>query len=180
MGGLPTVGHGTQRKGYFMRPEVIEETSKLWAAEPEKAKAKPTVRAYADGAEAVLEAASFSWRADLPTPLGGTDQAPSPTALLLGALAGCAVAFIHDTLAPQFGVRVDNVEATAQCETDFRGLLGMADVAPDLGSLRLDVRVQSPDGDAAVQQLYQAWQQRCPIYLALVKPMNVNLQLTHG
>ena len=164
-----------------MKPELIEETTKLWAAEPERAKAKPTVRAYADGAEAVLEAASFSWRADLPTPLGGTNQAPSPTALLLGALAGCAVAFIRDTLAPQFGVQVDTVEATAQCETEFRGLLGMADVAPDLGSLRLDVRVQSPDGDAAVQQLYQAWQQRCPIYLALVKPMKVSLQLmTHG
>ena len=40
-----------------MKPEVIEETTKLWQAEPEKANAKPAVRAYADGAQVVLEAA---------------------------------------------------------------------------------------------------------------------------
>lgn len=59
----------------------------------------------------MLEAGSFSWRADLPPTLGGTNQAPSPTALLLGALAGCAVVFIRDTLSLQLGVPVERVEA---------------------------------------------------------------------
>ena len=50
------------------------------------------------------------------------------TALLLSALAGCAVVFVKDTLAPQLGVTVDAIEATAQCETDARGFLGMDSV----------------------------------------------------
>jgi hypothetical protein len=66
------------------------------------------------------------------------------------------VVFIRNTLAPQFEVRVDTVEATAQCEADSRGLLGVDDIEADLRNIRLDIRVQSPDGESDVQQLYQA------------------------
>ena len=90
--------------------------------------------------------------------------------------------FIRDTLAPQLGVRVDAVEATAQCEADARGLLGMAGAEPDLKNIRLDVRVQSPDSEGEVQRIYETWRERCPIYLALTKGMDVSLntQTTHA
>ena len=42
-----------------------------------------------------MEHGSFSWRTDMPVSLGETNEAPSPTALLLSALAGCAVVFIR-------------------------------------------------------------------------------------
>ena len=90
-----------------------------------------------------MEHGSFSWRTDMPVPLGGTNEAPSPTALLSSALAGCAVVFIRDTLAPQLGVTVDAIEATAQCETDARGLLGMDGVAPDVHNVGLTIAIQS-------------------------------------
>jgi hypothetical protein len=83
-----------------MQPETISRTARLFEEQPEKAKSAPTVKARADGAQAAMEAGPFSWRSDLPEPIGGTNQAPSPTALLLSALAGCAVVFIRDTLAP--------------------------------------------------------------------------------
>ena len=158
-----------------MQPETIRETVRLFEEQPDKAKSKPTVKARTDGSQAVMEAGSFSWRSDLPEPIGGTNQAPSPTALLLSALAGCAVVFIRDTLAPQLGVRVDAVEATAQCEADSRGLLGMSGAEPDLKNIRLDIRVQSPDDEGDVQRIYETWRERCPIYLALTKSMDVSL-----
>jgi uncharacterized OsmC-like protein len=160
-----------------VQPETISQTVRLFEDQPEKAKSKPTVKARTDGSQAAMEAGPFSLRSDLPEPLGGTNQAPSPTALLLSALAGCAAVFIRDTLAPQLGVRVDSVEATAQCEADARGLLGIADAEPDLHNIRLDIRVQSPDGENDVQKLYEAWQERCPIYLALTKAMDVSLNM---
>jgi uncharacterized OsmC-like protein len=160
-----------------VQPETIRQTVSLFEGQPEKAKSKPTVVARTDGAQAAMEAGPFSLGADLPEPLGGTNRAPSPTALLLSALAGCAAVFIRDTLAPQLGVRVEAVEATAQCEADARGLLGMASAEPDLKNIRLDVRVQSPDSEAAVRKLYEAWQERCPIYLALTKAMDVSLNM---
>ena len=160
-----------------MHSETIRQTVSLFEEQPEKARSKPTVTAHTDGSQAAMEAGPFSWNSDLPEPIGGTNQAPSPTALLLSALAGCAVVFIRDTLAPQLGVRVDAVEATAQCEADARGLLGMAGAAPDLQDIQLDIRVQSPDGEGDVQRLYEAWRERCPIYLALTKTMDVSLNL---
>jgi uncharacterized OsmC-like protein len=160
-----------------MKPETIRETLTRWEEQPEQAKGTPAVRARSDGSQAVLEAGSFSWRADLPAPLGGTNQAPSPTALLLGALAGCAVVFIRDTLAPQLGVRVDAVHATAQCDADSRGLLGMPGAAPDLQNLRLSIRIRSPEPRDRVERVYRTWQERCPIYLALARPVAVGTTL---
>ena len=156
-----------------MNVETIEQTIASWTEEPDKARSAPTVTARAQDNQAVIQAGPFTWRADLPPPLGGTNQAPSPTALLLSALAGCAVVFVRDTLGPQLGIIITAVEATVRCETDGRGLLGMEGAEPDLKNMTLDVRVDSPDGDAAVAELARVWEQRCPIYLALEKPTAV-------
>ena len=163
-----------------MNAETIEATIQTWTKEPEKALAAPVVTASADESQAVIQAGPFTWRADLPPALGGTNEAPSPTALLLGALAGCAVVFVRDTLAPLLGIRVDAVEAAVRCETDARGLLGLDDAEPDLRKVSLDVTVQSPDGDTGVDQIAGVWRQRCPIYLALVKPTDVAVQFRSG
>lgn len=92
---------------------------------------------------------------------------------MLGALGGCAVVFVQDTLAPQLGIRVDAVEATVRCEADARGLLGMDGAQPDLRNVTVEVSVSSPDGEAAVAEIARVWQERCPIYLALLKPTDV-------
>lgn len=163
-----------------MRAETIEATVEAWTKEPEKALGAPTVTARADESQAAIQAGPFTWRADLPPALGGANEAPSPTALLLGALAGCAVVFVRDTLAPQLGVRIDAVEATVRCETDGRGLLGIEGAQPDLRNVTLDVSIQSPDGETGVDKIAEVWQQRCPIYLALVKPTDVAVQFRTG
>ncbi len=159
-----------------MKTETIQTTIETWTKEPDKAQGTPTVTARAEDSQAVIQAGPFTWRADLPPPLGGSNQAPSPTALLLGALAGCAVVFVRDTLAPQLEIRVDAVEATVRCETDARGLLGMDGAEPDLQGVTLDVSIESPDGEPAVARIAEVWQERCPIYLAIAKATDVALQ----
>lgn len=160
-----------------MNPDIIQETIRAWQAEPEKAKGRPAVKARGDGSQAVLEFGSFSWRVDLPAPLGGTNQAPTPTALLLSALAGCAVVFIRDILGPQLGVNVEGVSATAQCAADNRGLFGLEGATADLSNFQLAVQIQSRDPEAKVRELFRVWQERCPIYLALAKPQPVTVTL---
>lgn len=156
-----------------MNPDIIKDTIATWTSEPDKAHSRPTVTARAEAGQAAIQAGPFAWRADLPIPLGGTNQAPSPTALLLSALAGCAVVFVRDTLAPQLGMRIDAVEASVACDADARGLLGIDGAEPDLRNLTLEVQVDSPDGDTAIAELARIWEQRCPIYLALCKPVDV-------
>jgi uncharacterized OsmC-like protein len=156
-----------------MNVETINDTIATWSSDPDKARSSPAVTARAEAGQAAIQAGPFTWRADLPVPLGGTNQAPSPTALLLSALAGCAVVFVRDTLAPQLGMQIDAVEASVTCDTDARGLVGMDGAEPDLRNLTLQVTVDSPDGDTAVAELARVWEQRCPIYLALCKPVDV-------
>ena len=161
-----------------MTPETIKQTVSAWQSDPDKAKSKPTVVATADGSQAAITAGPFTWRADLPPALGGGNGAPSPTALLLSALAGCAVVFIRDTLGPQLGVPIENVKATVACDADARGLVGMPGAQPDLQNLRLGIELASSAPRAKIDELMQVWRARCPIYLALEKPTAVAVSVS--
>ncbi len=159
---------------------VLEQTIASFRSEPDKARSRPVVTARSAGSRAEITAGAFALAADLPPALGGTNEAPSPTALLLSALAGCAVVFVRDTLAPQLNIRVDAVEATVSCEADARGLLAIDGVSPDLTALAVSVTVSSPDGTEAVARLERAWRERCPIYRALIQPTAVDVAFGAG
>ena len=72
------------------------------------------------------------------------------------------------------------VTAVARCSTDQRGLLGLDDVAPDLADLALEIKVASPSPDDRVEAMLAAWRERCPIYLALIKPQSISLSTSRG
>jgi uncharacterized OsmC-like protein len=154
---------------------AFSETQERFRADPSTALGTPTVTATLANGRARLSAGPFNWDADLPAAIGGTNLAPSPTAYLLGALAGCGVAFLYDTLAPQFGVRIDAITAVARCSTDLRGLLGIDDASPELGDIALDIQITTADGDDKTGPMFAAWRERCPIFLALLRPRTVSL-----
>jgi uncharacterized OsmC-like protein len=158
-----------------MLATTIGETEALFRTDPAKARTKPTVTATLVNGRARLSAGAFNWDADLPGLIGGENLAPSPTAYLLGALAGCAVAFLRDTLAPQFDVAIDDVTAVASAGSDLRGLLAIDGAAPDLTDLALDIRLTSTSPSDRVDVMLAAWRERCPIYLALLKPNAIEL-----
>ena len=161
-----------------MSSQAISATLARFEKEPEAARSAPAVTARVVDGRAELSAGPFSWQADLPLTLGGGNAAPSPTAYLLGALAGCAVAFIRDTLAPQLGLRIDDVSAIARCTSDARGLLAMDGASPDLGDIAIDITVASAEPKERLDGLYQTWLERCPVYLAILKPNVVRATFT--
>src|SRR5438876_1352533 len=163
-----------------MNATVLAETEARFKADPSTARSKPTVTASLVNGRARLSAGPFNWDADLPASLGGENLAPSPTAYLLGALAGCAVTFIRDTLAPQLEVEIDNVTAVARSTSDLRGLLGIDGVDPQLDGIQLDVEVTSRSSDERLEALFAAWRERCPIYLALLNPNRIGLTMTRA
>jgi uncharacterized OsmC-like protein len=160
--------------------DKIAATEESYRSDPDAARGAPTVTGRLSEGKAQLTAGNHVWHADLPPALGGTGTAPTPTQLLLGALAGCAVAFIHDTLAPQLDIPIDDISATARCRTDARGLLGMEGAPPDLMDLELEITVDSPASADQVAALEKVWLERCPIYLAIAKPNGVSVRLARG
>jgi uncharacterized OsmC-like protein len=168
---------GDRLEGDGMKTETILSTIQQWKEHPEKAQVTPVVTARASGSEAIISAGSFSWRADLPAVLGGSNQAPSPTTLLLSALAGCAVVFIRDTIGPLLNVAISDVRATARCRTDFRGLVGLDGAMPDLTDVELEIEISSPHGERDIESVMEMWKERCPVYLALIQPLKVTTKV---
>jgi uncharacterized OsmC-like protein len=160
-----------------MNSKEISNSIRLWTEQPETAKMQPVVEAYSEGSKAVMQAGPFKWSSDFPPSLGGTNEAPSPILHMLGALASCAVLLIKDTLAPQYGVDIDNVKATATCEADGRGAFAIKGGVPDLSNIGIHIEIQSQGAKEEVERLYQAWQDRCGIYLSLIKSLDVKVTL---
>jgi len=160
-----------------MAIDQLTESAARFRADPSSGRGTPTVTASLANGRARISSGPFNWEADLPPAIGGTNLAPSPTAYLLGALAGCGVAFLNDTLAPQYGVRIDGITAVARCATDLAGLVGLDGASPELLSIELDIEVSSPDGDDKTGPMFQAWRERCPIFLALLKPNAVGITM---
>jgi uncharacterized OsmC-like protein len=146
---------------------AFADTITRFTADPVTGRITPTVTATLANGHARLSAGPFNWDSDLPPAVGGHNEAPSPTAYLLGAVAGCAVAFIAATLAPQFDVEIDELSATARCNSDLAGLLGIEGADPRLRGIALDIRITSSSPQDRVSALKEAWLQRCPVYLAL-------------
>ncbi len=144
--------------------------------DPTAGVAKPSVTASLANGHARLSSGPFNWECDLGAAIGGENLAPSPTAYLLGALAGCGVVFLRDTLAPQFGVTLDGAQATARCRTDVAGLLGIEGRTPALDQMELSITVSSPDPADRLDAMFAAWRERCPIYLALINPNQVTVE----
>jgi uncharacterized OsmC-like protein len=155
----------------------LSATAEKFRADPAAGITTPTVTATLTNGHARLSSGPFNWEADLGPGIGGENLAPSPTAYLLGALAGCGVVFLRDTLAPEFDVEVAAIEATASCRADVAGLLGIEGTTPALEQIRLEVTVTSPSPTDRIEAMFAAWRARCPIYLALRDANDVTLDL---
>jgi len=155
----------------------LTESAARLRADPASGITRPTVTAFLLNGHARLSSGPFNWESDLGPAVGGENLAPSPTAYLLGALAGCSAIFLRDTLAPQFGVTLTDVEATTSCRADVAGLLGIEGTDPALSEIALSLRITSQDPVQRVDAMVAAWRERCPIYLALLRPNPVALDV---
>ena len=88
------------------------------------------------------------------------------------------MAFLNDTLAPEFDVTVRGITVVARCKADLAGLVGIEGADPDLTEIELEIEVDTPDSESKTGPMFEAWQQRCPIYLALRNPNAVAVQTT--
>jgi uncharacterized OsmC-like protein len=87
------------------------------------------------------------------------------------------VVFIRDTIGPLLNVPITDVRATARCRSDFRGLLGLDGAAPDLTDVELDIEVSSLHEERDIRSVVEMWEERCPVYLALMRPMKVTTRV---
>jgi uncharacterized OsmC-like protein len=85
-----------------------------------------TIHGFYGAGQEMTHNQPFTFDADHPAVLVGTDQAPTPVEFLLHALAACLTAGIANIAAAR-GVKLTSVESTVEGDIDLLGILGLSD-----------------------------------------------------
>ena len=87
----------------------------------------------------------YSYDADHPAVLVGTDNGPTPVEFLLHALAACLTAGIANIAAAR-GVNLESVESTVEGDIDLMGILGLSrDVRNGYEQVRINFVLRGDD-----------------------------------
>ena len=171
----PQTRRGDPWRTEAMLATTIHETESLFRAEPDKARSKPTVTATLANGHARLSAGAFNWDADLPAVLGGEQPVAEPDRLparRAGRLRR-RVPARHARSAVRRRDRRRDGGRRRGLRPARPGRDRGRDAGPD-GSRARHPRLDASPADR-VAAMFAAWRERCPIYLALLKPNEIAL-----
>jgi uncharacterized OsmC-like protein len=133
---------------------------------------------YGAGQEDTTRKVPFTYDADHPEVLVGSNQAPTPVEFLLHAIAACLTAGLANIAAAR-GITLHRVSSTVEGDIDLLGLLGLS------GAVRngyRQIRVQfEVEGDASSEQLVALVEQsrsRSAVYDVLVNGTDVQIDVS--
>jgi uncharacterized OsmC-like protein len=132
---------------------------------------------YGAGQEDTSRAASFTYDADHPAVLVGSNHAPTPVEFLLHAIAACLTAGLANIAAAR-GISLRRVSSTVEGDIDLLGILGLSDaVRNGYRQIRVHFDVE---GDASPEQLAALVEQsrrRSAAYDVLVNGTDVQIDV---
>ena len=125
------------------------------------------------GTRATISARQFSWLADEPPEVGGTDEGPNPYEILLGGLAAC-IAITLRLYANHKGIQLESLgvklefdrvhaDDCLECDNPEGGLIDR---------IRTEVTIQGSFDDAQKKRLAQV-AERCPVHKTLAKGVQI-------
>ena len=125
------------------------------------------------GTRATISARHFSWLADEPIALGGTDEGPNPYEVLLGSLAAC-IAITLRLYANHKGIQLDSVDVALEFDRvhaeDCREC--ESEEAELIERVKSHVTVRGSFSAAQRQRLEQV-AQRCPVHRTLAHGVQI-------
>lgn len=123
---------------------------------------------------------AFSYDADHPPVLCGTDKAPAPVEFVLHALAACLMAGVGNVASAR-GIRLEKVEVDMEGDLDVQGVLGLSQtVRNGFSQVRAKFRIE---GDAPADQLMQVIEQardRSAVFDILTNGIPVAIDVSAG
>lgn len=167
------------------RAARLTEAGAAWAdriaAKPASARLTYRVRGEGEGSVASrITAGKHEFVVDEPAALAGDDVAASPVEFALGALISCQIV-VYRLYAQALGIRVDEIDITAEGDLDARRLFGIDEsVRPGFSEVRLNIRVTGPETAERYEQLRAAVDAHCPVLDLFANPTPVSVSLTTG
>lgn len=133
---------------------------------------------YGAGQEDQSRPAPFTYDADHPAVLVGSNQGPTPVEFLLHAIAACLTSGLANIAAAR-GVTLHRVRSTVHGDIDLLGILGLSDtVRNGYSQIRVSFEI---DGDASAEVLTELVEQsrrRSAVYDVLVNGTDVQVDVT--
>jgi uncharacterized OsmC-like protein len=132
---------------------------------------------YGASQEDMSRLAPFTFDADHPAVLVGTNQGPTPVEFLLHAIAACLTAGLANIAAAR-GVTLRRVSSTVEGDIDLLGILGLSDqVRNGYREIRVHFDIE---GDASAEQLAELVEQsrrRSAVYDVLTNGTDVRIDV---
>ena len=141
---------------------------------------RSTINGYYGAGQQHTRAEDFTYDADHPPVLTGSDTGPAPVEHLLHALAACLTSGLANIAAAR-GITLTEVTSTVEGHIDLRGILGLDDTVRN-GFERIAVHF-TVAGDAPADQLQRLVEQsrrRSAVFDVLTNGVPVDIDVTTG
>jgi len=135
-----------------------------------------TIHGFHGAKQEMTHRQPFTFDADHPPVLVGSDQGPTPVEYLLHALAACLTAGIANVAAAR-GVTLTEVSSTVEGDIDLLGILGLSDeVRNGYQNIKIDFTVRGDDPEKLRKVVEQSCR-RSAVFDVLTNgvPVSVNV-----
>jgi uncharacterized OsmC-like protein len=120
----------------------------------------------------------WTFDADHPLVLTGSDNGPTPIEYLLLGLAACLTAGLANIAAAR-GVMLRSVESTVEGDIDLQGILGLSgDVRNGYEQVRIAFRIDADASDEEVRKLVEQSKARSAVLDVLTNGVPVSVDVT--
>lgn len=155
------------------RQRMAELSTRLQAPEAAPVPIAATVRVAGGSGIRPVQVRDFTFITDSGPAMAGHDLGPTAPELLLSALASC-LAHTFLIVAARQEIPLESLEVEVRGEIDFRGVLEVTPEAPiPPQNLTYEARLRSSADDEMLQTLRSEVERLCPVFRALVQPMEV-------
>ena len=131
---------------------------------------------YGAGQEDTSRTAPFTYDADHPAVLVGTNHGPTPVEFLLHAIAACLTSGLANIAAAR-GITLHRVTSTVEGDIDLLGILGLGadEVRNGYQTIRVHFDIDADADETTVRELLEQSRRRSAVYDVLTNGTRVDI-----
>ena len=136
-----------------------------------------TINGYFGLGEEQSRKQTFTIESDHPEVFAAADRAPTPTEIVLSALASCLTGGVA-SVAQHRGIQLHSVHAIVEGDLDVRGILGMdGEIRNGFSGVRVSFEVDADASAEDINALVAQSQKRSALFDILTNPTNVTVRV---
>ena len=140
---------------------------------------RSTIHGFYGAMQEMTHQQPWTFDADHPAVLVGTDNGPTPVEFVLHALAACLTAGLANISAAR-GVTLTEVESTVEGDIDLLGILGLSDeVRNGFQAIRVSFKVRGDDPEKLRKVVDQS-RQRSAVFDIISNSVPVSIEVDAG